>query len=219
MRPRCHRWDGGRRWLVCAVDVHSPNRDLANKILTSRAPWRASASRSPCSSPISRAQWSCSPSAIPRKPASFSIPTPADDGGGPPYEGTVNQIMGDGIMALFGAPLAHEDHAVRACYAALRMQEAVKTHNHQPHASRDRGPDSGRAELRGGRRRRHQERSPHGIHSGRPDDTSGGARGAARRRARSEHPRDLRLAEGFVEVKSLGSVRVKGSRTPWRSTR
>src|SRR5437667_9903343 len=42
------------------------------------------------------------------------------------YEGTVNQVMGDGIMALFGAPVAHEDHAIRACYAALRMQEAVK---------------------------------------------------------------------------------------------
>jgi hypothetical protein len=34
------------------------------------------------------------------------------------YEGTVNRVMGDGIMALFGAPIAHEDHAVRACYAA-----------------------------------------------------------------------------------------------------
>src|SRR5229473_1785391 len=42
------------------------------------------------------------------------------------YEGTVNQVMGDGIMALFGAPLAHEDHAVRACYAALRMHETVR---------------------------------------------------------------------------------------------
>ncbi len=42
------------------------------------------------------------------------------------YEGTVNQVMGDGIMALLGAPIAHEDHAVRACYAALRMQEAIK---------------------------------------------------------------------------------------------
>ncbi|WP_342736298.1 adenylate/guanylate cyclase domain-containing protein [Bradyrhizobium sp. B117] len=41
------------------------------------------------------------------------------------YEGTVNRVMGDGIMALFGAPIAHEDHAVRACYAALRMQEAI----------------------------------------------------------------------------------------------
>ncbi len=41
------------------------------------------------------------------------------------YEGTVNQVMGDGIMALFGAPLACEDHAVRGCYAALRMQDTV----------------------------------------------------------------------------------------------
>jgi class 3 adenylate cyclase/tetratricopeptide (TPR) repeat protein len=45
------------------------------------------------------------------------------------YEGTVNQVMGDGTMALFGAPLALEDHAVRACYAALRMQESVKRYS------------------------------------------------------------------------------------------
>src|SRR5262245_23415211 len=42
------------------------------------------------------------------------------------YEGTVNQVLGDGIMALFGAPLACEDHAVRACFAALRIQEDVR---------------------------------------------------------------------------------------------
>ena len=42
------------------------------------------------------------------------------------YEGTVNLVTGDGITALFGLPLAHEDHAVRACYAALELQEAVK---------------------------------------------------------------------------------------------
>ncbi|HYB43951.1 MAG TPA: adenylate/guanylate cyclase domain-containing protein, partial [Candidatus Methylomirabilis sp.] len=44
------------------------------------------------------------------------------------YEGTVTQVLGDGIMALFGAPLAHEDHAVRACYAALRMQERISAY-------------------------------------------------------------------------------------------
>ena len=42
------------------------------------------------------------------------------------FEGTVNQVLGDGIMALFGAPIAHEDHAVRACYAALAMQAAMQ---------------------------------------------------------------------------------------------
>jgi class 3 adenylate cyclase/tetratricopeptide (TPR) repeat protein len=45
------------------------------------------------------------------------------------YEGTVNRVMPAGIMALFGAPVAHEDHAVRACYAALRMQDAVQRYS------------------------------------------------------------------------------------------
>ena len=55
------------------------------------------------------------------------------------YEGTVNQVMGDGIMALFGAPLAHEDHAVRACYAALTIQEAAARWAIEP--ARQRGLD------------------------------------------------------------------------------
>ncbi len=42
------------------------------------------------------------------------------------FEGTVNQYTGDGIMALFGAPLAHEDHAQRSCYAALHLRDALR---------------------------------------------------------------------------------------------
>src|SRR5262249_39760649 len=42
------------------------------------------------------------------------------------YEGTVNQVMGEGVMALFGAPVAHEDHAIRACYAAIDMQASIR---------------------------------------------------------------------------------------------
>ena len=41
------------------------------------------------------------------------------------FEGTVNQYTGDGIMALFGAPIAHEDHSQRACYAALHLRDAL----------------------------------------------------------------------------------------------
>jgi class 3 adenylate cyclase len=47
------------------------------------------------------------------------------------YEGTVNQVLGDGIMALFGAPIAHEDHAVRACYAALAMQATMRRYGEE----------------------------------------------------------------------------------------
>src|SRR5438445_7314298 len=49
------------------------------------------------------------------------------------YEGTVNQVMGDGIMALFGAPMAHEDHALRACYAALAMQATLRAYATEVH--------------------------------------------------------------------------------------
>src|SRR5262249_26621094 len=42
------------------------------------------------------------------------------------FEGTVNEYRGDGIMALFGAPIAHEDHAQRACYSALHLRDALR---------------------------------------------------------------------------------------------
>ena len=100
------------------------------------------------------------------------------------YEGTVNQVMGD-EHGLFGAPLAHEDHAVRARYAALRIQEAVKKYTDKVRRRR-RGPSDpqGRGEFRGGRRPRDRQRSPHGLHGGGADDPSRRAHGAEPRARR-----------------------------------
>ena len=97
------------------------------------------------------------------------------------YEGTVNQVMGDGIMALFGAPIAHEDHAVRACYAALAMQEAIgryseevrRTHGIEVHIRV--GLNSGEVVVRAIDSSLHMDYTAVG-----PDDASGGAHGAAR---------------------------------------
>jgi class 3 adenylate cyclase len=55
------------------------------------------------------------------------------------YEGTINQFTGDGVMALFGAPVAHEDHAQRACYAALSIQKALE--NFEEKIKKDYGAD------------------------------------------------------------------------------
>src|SRR5438067_12142832 len=54
------------------------------------------------------------------------------------FEGTVVQFTGDGIMALFGAPIAHEDHAQRACWAALHLQDALRAYARQ--VKREHGP-------------------------------------------------------------------------------
>jgi class 3 adenylate cyclase len=45
------------------------------------------------------------------------------------FEDTVSQVLSDGIMALFGAPLAHKDHALRACYAAMTMQATMQDYD------------------------------------------------------------------------------------------
>ena len=115
------------------------------------------------------------------------------------YEGTVNQVMGDGIMALFGAPLAHEDHAVRACYAALRMQEAVRRYSDE--LRRAQGVE---VQIRVGaqlRRRRgalDRQRSPHGLHRRGPDHAPGGPHGAARgARQHPAHRRDAAPGRGL----------------------
>ncbi|MBI2528069.1 MAG: adenylate/guanylate cyclase domain-containing protein [Candidatus Rokubacteria bacterium] len=94
------------------------------------------------------------------------------------YEGTVNQVMGDGIMALFGAPLAHEDHARRACYAALRMLASVERYGDA--ARRSHGvPIQIRVGLNSGEvGPRHRRRPAHGLHRGGADDPPGGPHGA-----------------------------------------
>ena len=74
------------------------------------------------------------------------------------YEGTVNQVMGDGIMALFGAPIGHEDHAVRACYAALRMQRRVNLYADEIQQRRRHArADPRGSQLRRGGRARHRQ--------------------------------------------------------------
>jgi class 3 adenylate cyclase len=132
------------------------------------------------------------------------------------YEGTVNQVMGDGIMALFGAPLAHEDHGVRACYAALRMQESVKKYAEEVRRSHAAvvkirvGLNSGEVVVRA-------------IGSDlRMDYTAVGQ--TTHLAARMEQladpgaivitPATLAVAESYVEVKSLGPVPVKGLADP-----
>ena len=95
------------------------------------------------------------------------------------YEGTVNQVMGDGIMALFGAPLAHEDHAVRACYAALRMRESVRRYAEEMRRSaRGAHRHPRRPQLRRGGGALHRLRPAYGLHGRGSDDPPGGAHGA-----------------------------------------
>ena len=132
------------------------------------------------------------------------------------YEGTVNQVMGDGIMALFGAPLAHEDHAVRGCYAALAMQAAVKRYAddmRRAHGVTVRirvGLNSGEVVVRA-------------IGSDlRMDYTAVGQ--TTHLAARMEQLADpgatlltadtLTLAEGYIDVRSVGPTPVKGLAEP-----
>jgi class 3 adenylate cyclase/tetratricopeptide (TPR) repeat protein len=132
------------------------------------------------------------------------------------YEGTVNQVMGDGIMALFGAPLAHEEHAVRACYAALRMQEAVKRYSeairrvHGIEVQIRVGLNSGEVVVRSIGSDLHMDYTAVG------QTTHLAARmeqlatpGTIRLTADT-----LRLAEGYVEVRALGPVPIKGLGVP-----
>jgi class 3 adenylate cyclase len=132
------------------------------------------------------------------------------------YEGTVNQVMGDGIMALFGAPLAHEDHAMRACYAALKMQESVKRYAEE--VQRSQGiPTQIRVGLNSGEVVVGSINNDHKM-----DYTAiGQTTHLAARMEQMAMPGSILmtvdtfpLTEGFVQVKPLGPVNVKGLNEP-----
>jgi class 3 adenylate cyclase/tetratricopeptide (TPR) repeat protein len=132
------------------------------------------------------------------------------------YEGTVNQVLGDGIMALFGAPLAHEDHAARACYAALAMQAAIRRYSEEVRRSHGIavqiriGLNSGEVVVRAIGNDLHMDYS-----------AIGQTTHLAARMEQLASPgstlltvETLRLVEGLVQVTPLGPVPVKGLDTP-----
>ena len=132
------------------------------------------------------------------------------------FEGTVNQVLGDGIMALFGAPLAHEDHALRACYAALTMQTAMREYTEavrRAHGIELRirvGLNAGEVVVRAIGNDLHMDYSAVG------QTTHLAARmeqlampGTIRLTAAT-----LRLVEGLVRVQALGPIPVKGMTEP-----
>ena len=132
------------------------------------------------------------------------------------YEGTVNQVMGDGIMALFGAPLALEDHAVRACYAALGMQSAVRSYSQQLRRSQGVeveirvGLNSGEVVVRSIGSDLHMDYTAVGqtTHLAARMEQLASA-GTTRLTGNT-----LGLAEGFVKVTPLGPVPIKGLDDP-----
>src|SRR5262245_18021207 len=132
------------------------------------------------------------------------------------YEGTVNQVLGDGIMALFGAPVAHEDHAVRACYATLAMQAAMRRYAEEVRRSHGLemqarvGLNSGEVVVRAIGNDLHMDYSAVG------QTTHLAARmeqlatpGSIRLTAAT-----LRLAEGMMQVNALGQFPVRGLPEP-----
>jgi predicted ATPase/class 3 adenylate cyclase len=132
------------------------------------------------------------------------------------FEGTVNQVLGDGIMALFGAPIGHEDHALRACYAALAMQAAMRATTEEVRRTRGLelrmrvGLNSGEVVVRAIGNDLHMDYSAVGetaVLAARMEQTA--IPGTIRLPAAT-----LRLVEGLVQVSALGPVPVKGLAEP-----
>ena len=132
------------------------------------------------------------------------------------YEGTVNQVMGDGIMALFGAPIAHEDHAVRASYASLRMQETIGRYAEELRRCQGvdvqirAGLNSGEVVVRSIGSDLHMDYTA----VGQTTHLAARMEQLARPGTTLLTSATLRLVDGYVEVKPLGSVPVKGLQEP-----
>jgi class 3 adenylate cyclase/tetratricopeptide (TPR) repeat protein len=132
------------------------------------------------------------------------------------YEGTVNQVMGDGIMALFGAPLAHEDHAVRACYAALTMQDLVKQYADETRRTTGLllhirvGLNSGEVVVRSIGNDLHMDYTA----VGQTTHLAARMEQMATPGSTLLPPETLKLVEGYVQVNALGPMPVKGLNEP-----
>ena len=132
------------------------------------------------------------------------------------YEGTVSRLLGDGLMAMFGAPVAHEDHAVRACYAALAMLEAVREYAEearQRHGAAIQlrvGLNSGEVIVRLISDDLHMDYTAMGqtVH------LASRMEQLAREGTSLLAAATLALVEGYVQVRSLGTVPVKGLAEP-----
>src|SRR5262245_51675182 len=132
------------------------------------------------------------------------------------YEGTVNQVMGDGIMALFGAPIGHEDHAVRACYAAVRMQRRINVYGDEVQRAGGTpvqirvGVNSGEVVVRAIGSDLHMDYTA----VGQTTHLAARMEQMAKPGSTLVSGDTLKLVEGYVEVKPLGPVPVKGLATP-----
>lgn len=132
------------------------------------------------------------------------------------YEGTVNHVMGDGIMAIFGAPLAHEDHAVRACYSALAMQSSIRSYS-----SKTRRSQGIEIELRIGLNSGEVVVGAIGNDLHMEYSAVGQTTHLAARMEQLATPGTVRLtahtlgfAEGFIHVAPLGPIPVRGLTEP-----
>jgi class 3 adenylate cyclase/tetratricopeptide (TPR) repeat protein len=132
------------------------------------------------------------------------------------FEGTVNQVLGDGIMSIFGAPIAHEDHAARACYAALAMQTAMDGYTEQvlrahgiPLQIRV-GLNSGEVVVRTIGNDLHMDYSAVGQTTNLASRMEQLAAPGSIRLSTAT----LRMVEGLVQVNDLGLIPVKGMSAP-----